>query len=154
MLNEVCLELNNFFCNDEDRIIGEFTVTNGALVPPVSMQSGQYYRIVGSVFNDGVHKAGDSEDVLKDEEEFHGAIWLMRVPSDVITLSAEIDAWVSKYGGADGVVNSPYSSESFGGYSYTKRSGYGGYSGGSESGPTWQSVFAKRLAPYRRIRTV
>lgn len=149
MLNEICMELRNFFCTKEDKIIGSFSIANGALVPLPSFLSGQYYRIVGSIFNDGVHR---SDDVLTDEPEFKGAVWLMRVPIAVIELAQEIEQWVTKYGGAEGVINSPYASESFGGYSYSKRAGSGGYEGSGGSDVTWQGVFAKRLNPYRRIR--
>lgn len=107
------------------------------------IQDNQYFRIVGSVFNDGVHQY-TSELELTDET-FTGAIWLMAIPKDVIDLATEISDWKEKY--AD-TVNSPFQSESFGGYSYSKASG--GSSSGS-SGPTWQSVFAKRLNEWRKI---
>lgn len=148
MLTELCATINNYFC--EERIIGDFTVTDGALVPPVEIQDGQYYRIVGSVFNDGVHKHG--EETLQDEAQFHGAVWLMRVPAGVVQLAQDIQDWMDKYGGVDSANMSPYSSESFGGYSYTKAQGFASTGGGMLN--TWQSVFASRLNPYRKIRAI
>lgn len=150
MLTEICAELRNYFCMKGDKIFGDFSVTNGAIVPSFNIQQGQYYRIVGSVFNDGVHKFGDAEDQLIDESEFHGAIWLMRVPQDIIQLANDIKEWQDKYGGIDSTNMSPFSSESFGGYSYTKSIGSNN-DGNGEQGDTWRSKFASRLSPYRRI---
>lgn len=145
MLTEICAEIKNYFCKAEDRIVGDFTIVSGSIVPSVDLAEGQYYRIVGSVFNDGVHQ---SSDVLQDEGEFHGAVWKMRVPQDVIALAEEIENWKTK--NAD-TIASPYVSESFGGYSYSKGSASDG-----TVGVSWknQSDFATRLKPYRRIRVI
>ena len=152
MLTEICAELKNYFCKEEDIIIGDFSIVGGAIVPSVNIAENQYYRIVGSVFNDGVHKYGDEADVLTDESEFHGAVWLMRVPSAVIQLAQDIQDWMNKYGVIDSENMSPYSSESFGGYSYSKAQGFAG-SGGAMLN-SWQAVFDGRLKPYRRIRVL
>ena len=53
MLTEICQELKNWF--DLERHFGVFTIENGELSLPFLMD-GQYYRICGSVFNDGVQK--------------------------------------------------------------------------------------------------
>lgn len=152
MLTEICAELKNYFSMKDDKIFGDFTISDGEIAPSFDIQDGQYYRIVGSVFNDGVHRYGDETDALVDEDEFHGAIWRMRVPQAVIDLDADISAWVAAYGGVTSQNMSPYTSESFGGYSYSK--GYGSRGDGSSGGGalTWQDMFAARLAPYRRIR--
>ena len=147
MLTQICAEIKNYFSSNGDRIIGDFEIISGNIVPPVSIQDGQYYRIVGSVFNDGVHQFGEASDILKDEPQFHGAVWLMRVPQDLIDLANEIDAWQNK--NADALA-SPYQSESFGGYSYTKATGTGSQ-GGAYS---WKDAFASRLNRYRKIRSV
>ena len=149
MLTLICHNIKNFFSPDSDRLFGLFSIRNGALVPPVKVQDGQYYRIVGSVFNDGVHR---SDDTLQDEDEFNGAVWLMRVPQEVIDLAAEMQDWVDKYGGADSPNMSPYSSESFGGYNYSKAQGYASAGGGMLNN-VW-SVYASRLNPYRKIRSI
>ena len=148
MLTQICAELHNYFSLNEDRYIGDFEIVSGNIVPPISIQDNQYYRIVGSVFNDGVHKYGDAHDILTDEGEFHGAVWLMRVPQDVINLATEIAEWQEKNGE---VLASPYQSESFGGYSYSKASGSSANGGGAYS---WQDAFASRLNLYRKIRAV
>ena len=74
----------------------------------------------------------------------------MAVPKEVILLATEIELWQAQYGGIDSQNMSPYQSESFGGYSYTKASGNSSDKTGS-SVPTWQSVFGARLRRYRKI---
>ena len=142
MLTELCQELRNWF--ERKKFFGTFTIENGQIVVPEgSLQDGQYFRIVGSMFNDGVHKY-DAEDELHDEI-FEGAIWSMGVPPAVVDLSERISEWVEKYGDS---VSSPYSSESFGGYSYSKATAG---QGSANSGPTWQSIFANELNRWRKI---
>lgn len=140
-LTELCQELRNWF--EREKYFGTFTIENGAIiVPDGSLQNGQFFRVIGSVFNDGVHKYG--EEALTDEA-FKGAIWAMAVPPAVIDLSERISEWETKYGDS---VSSPYTSESFGGYSYQKASAGQGNAG---SGPTWQSTFAGELNRWRKI---
>lgn len=150
MLSKICAEIKNYFTNEEDRHIGDFEIIGGQIVPSILIQDGQYYRIVGSIFNDGVHKYGDASDILKDEPKFHGAIWCMRVPKEILTIADEIAAW--ELANAN-VISSPYASESFAGYSYTLKTGND--TQGSE-GADWtaQKNFAKRLNPYRKLRSV
>lgn len=145
MLTQICAEIRNYFSKREDRFFGDFSVVDGKISPLLPMADGQYFRVVGSVFNDGVHR---SDDQLTDEGSFHGAIWLMRVPQEIIDLDAEITRWIEDY---SVLISSPYTSESFGGYSYTKKSGSGV---GGDDALAWQSVFANRLNAYRRIRVV
>lgn len=142
-LTELCQELRNWFVLD--KTFGEFTISEGEISLSDFLQEGQYYRIVGSVFNDGVHKYGESD--LVDEQPFEGAIWAMGIPKSVLDLLDDINEWQDKYGET---VNSPYSSESFGGYSYTKASGSSG-SGSTGSGVNYRAVFADRLNRWRKI---
>ena len=142
MLSELCKELNNWF--DKKRYFGEFTISNNEITGDFELQENQYFRIVGSVFNDGVY-IYDSSLVLTDET-FTGAIWAMTVPPSVIDLSERISAWVTQYGE---MVSAPYQSESFGGYSYTKASGA---NSGQGNTPTWQSCFAGELNNWRKTR--
>ena len=146
MLTELCQELKNWF--DIERHFDTFVIENGGLSVPF-LQEGQYFRIVGSVFNDGVYQYPATE--LKDET-FDGAVWAMAVPPAVAELSEEIDAWQAKYGGADSAAMSPFTSESFGGYSYSKGGGSSASGNGSGGAGTWQSAFAGRLNLWRKIR--
>lgn len=136
MLEEVLRHLNNWFLVPDGIHAGAFTVRDGRLTLPF-LQNGQYFRVVGSVFNDGLHQypAKDMAD-----EAFDGAVWALAVPKAVITLADEIAAWDAK-NGAPG----PYTSESFGGYSYSKATNASGVAVG------WQDVFKSRLNDWRRI---
>lgn len=141
MIDEICQECKNWFVTDGDKHFGTFTISDGHIAPSNFLQKGQYYRVIGSVFNDGVHRYGDDTDKLI-AETFKGAVWAMRVPYAVVQLAAEIQNWTDKY--AD-TLASPYTSESFAGYSYSKATSA---SGGSV---TWQDNFRSRLNKWRKI---
>lgn len=150
MLTEICNYLKNWFSNDDERHIGYIRISDGVFYcnnTKIQIAEGQYFRIIGSLLSDGVYKYGTDE---LGDEGFTGAVWLMRVPADVISLAAEINAWMAKYGGVDSEANSPFNSESFGGYSYSKSTGGNGADGVSTS-PAWVAVYGARLARYRRI---
>ena len=136
MLEEVLREVNNWFLVPDSIHAGEFTVQNGRLTLPF-LQEGQYFRVVGSVFNDGLHKY-PAKDMTG--ETFDGAVWALAVPKAVIALADEIAAWQEKNGEAG-----PYTSESFGGYSYSKATNSSGVAVG------WKDVFKSRLNTWRRI---
>lgn len=154
MISEICAELRNYFLRDyinpEHYIhYGSFVIANGEMQSLPFLKNGQFYRIVGSTFNDGVHKYGAIPRALPEDyetltdEEFEGAIWEMFVPNEVVNLSEEIQDWISK--NAD-TINSPYQSESFGGYSYTKAIASTG-----ELSTDWQNHFAGKLNRWRRL---
>ena len=139
MLTELCGVLRNWF--ETDRISGTYTVENGSITLPF-LQNGQFFRVVGSVFNDGVHQY---PDYAMADETFDGSIWPMSVPPALLCLGEEIKAWQKKNGD---IAASPYTSESFGGYSYSKTTS------GSATGAgmvTWRSVFKSRLNQWRKI---
>lgn len=147
MLNEICLYLKNWFTVNDDHVElpsweGVFTIEDGTINLP--LLNGQYFRIQDSILNNGVYKYPAT--TLKDET-FTGKISAMAVPAEVESIADEIAAWCEKYGGADSTANSPFNSESFGGYSYSKAAG-----GSSEStAPGWWAVFGGRLARWRKL---
>lgn len=200
-LTDICEELNNWFDTKEDgtkdRYFGTFTVSNGAVdFTDIEVKPGQYFRIIGSLYNDGVWQVpfpqaeepveeepttttpttdntddtqntdsesdtGDTEpaetttpvEEEPEEEEpvlidevFDGAIWLMRVPSQVMKLLDKINVWNDKYGP---VVETPYNSETFGGYSY-----YKGYKNTASSITSWTGQFAGQLKKYRKLKNI
>ena len=130
-VGEMCASLRNYFALDP--ISGEFTIKDSDITVP-GLVRGQYFRIDGSVFNDGVHRYGEIS--MNGDETFTGTITPMAVPPAFEAVAAEVEEWKQK--NAE-VINSPYQSESFGGYSYTK---------GTAS---WQGVFAKRLNRWRKL---
>lgn len=139
MLETVLQNLNNWFLVPDGVHAGEFTVQGGQLTLPF-LQTGQYFRVVGSVFNDGLHQYPVAD--LTDET-FTGSVWALAVPKAVIKLAEEIDAWQTKNGDPG-----PFTSESFGGYSYSKATNASGMAVG------WQDVFKSRLNDWRRIRGI
>jgi hypothetical protein len=143
MLNELCMELKNYFDKAQPKIFGEIVIRDSKIQNVEFLRAikpNQYFRIAGSVLNDGVYRY--DEELLLEDETFKGSVWLMAVPKAVIELANDIEKWVNDYSN----VNSPYQSESFGGYSYSKASGTNG------GAITWQDAFSKRLNMYRRIR--
>lgn len=132
MIDEICASLHNYFA--VDIVPGEYTVNDGEITLPF-LAAGQFFRVVGSVFCDGVYRCGDK---LPADETFDGAIWALAIPPAFEAVAAEIEEWKQK--NAE-VINSPYQSESFGGYSYTK---------GSDSA-SWHGAFASRLNRWRKI---
>ena len=137
MLTEVCAEIRNYFVKDIHN--GTFEIVGGKITPLDFIQKKQYFRIVGSVYNDGVYKYTDKLELT--DEKFIGSVWAMAVPPSVVALAEEI----KKYNESDEAKPSAYTSESFGGYSYSKATDSNGVP------LTWQKVFANRLNKYRRI---
>jgi hypothetical protein len=139
-LSELCAEVRNYFIKSTSDIHnGKFTIEGGKIAPLDFLQKNQYFRIVGSVFNDGVYK--NDEELNLTDEVFEGAVWSMSLPPDFIDLCTEIE----EYKKSDMAKPSPYTSESFGGYSYSKATDSNGVP------LDWKKVFASRLNRYRRI---
>ena len=135
-LTNLCAELRNYF--ETEKRFGTFTISGGSISPSDFLQDGQYFRIVGSVFNDGVHR--HPAHGLTDET-FDGAVWAMAVPPAVIELLQKIQEFEAA------TANSPttYISESFGGYSYTKATDANGLPVG------WKTVFKNEWHKWRKL---
>ena len=137
MLESVLAYLNNWFISES--LNGTFRVEGGLLkseLPQGFLSEGQYFRVVGSVFNDGLHKAGDTD--LTDET-FTGTLYSLKIPPALVELTEQISEWCEKYLEHS---QTPYTSESFGGYSYSKA---------SDGESTWQGAFSKQLSRWRKI---
>lgn len=171
-IEALCAETHNY--HDEDRVIGDYTIENGIISLPF-LVDGQFFRIVGSKFNDGVYiyskeflvralatwedvlnnyenwgeyaknKWGDTMETELIDEEFHGGIWPMRMPRAFMILAKEIQ----EYNESSMAKPSPYVSESFGGYSYNVGIGASGSADNS-----WQKVFYSKLKRWRKTVNV
>lgn len=139
MLEQVLMNIRNWFPVKGGIHSGTFTIKDGGITLPF-LADGQYFRIIGSVFNDGLHQYPAAGLV---DEEFSGAIWALAIPPAVVDLADEISNWQAKNGEAS---TSPYQSESFGGYQYSKATD--AETGGAV---TWQSAFKKQLSAWRKI---
>ena len=132
MLETVLMYLNNWFVMG--RYDDTYTIEDGGITLPF-LQNGQYFRIAGSLFNDGVYQyPADLTD-----ETFDGSVWALAIPKALLSTVEEITAWTAKNGDSG-----PYTSESFGGYSYSKATNSKGMAVG------WRDVFAAQLAPWKK----
>ena len=143
MLETVLMYLNNWFA--VDRYDDTYTIEDGKLTLPF-LANGQYFRIVGSLLNDGVYKYADGAaldesgiEITLIDETFDGSVWALAIPKAMLSTVEEITAWTAKNG--DG---GPYTSESFGGYSYSKATNSKGLAVG------WRDVFAAQLSPWKK----
>lgn len=132
MLYEVLIHIRNLF--PREHYEGTWEIKDGSLELPIA--DGQYFLIEGSVFNDGVHKYPNSS---LSSETFSGTITALAIPQAVVDLSEEIEDYLAKNPAT------PFMSESFDGYSYSKAS--------SKSGgvATWQSIFKEKLDSWRKL---
>ena len=122
-----------------DRIeVRQFTIKDGSITPSDFLEEQDYFRIVGSKRNDGLYQYPSAE--LTDEE-FDGAVWVMRVPPALVTLAQEYKEELEKESGKPNA----YVSEAFGGYSYTKATN-------SKGVPlSWKRMFEDELHGWRII---
>ena len=136
MLTEILAYLRNYFVVETHEDTFEIV---GGVLPLGFLQKGQYFRIIGSVFNDGVYCC--TEDLKLTDEIFTGKIEALAIPPDLIKLADEITAYMA----SDDAKPSALASESFGGYSYTKATESSG------AAASWQTVFAARLRRWRKV---
>lgn len=140
MIEEVMRHCRNYFVPEgTEAVRGVYEIVDGVIDLPF-VKTGQYVFISGSSFSDGVHLYPCSG--LHDET-FQGYVTPLAVPKAFIDLCEEIQTWQEKYGTATCDNMSPFQSESFGGYSYSKKS--------DGSGNNWQGAFASRLKEWRKI---
>lgn len=165
VIEQMCAETHNYF--ETDKVSGIYKIKDGNIELPF-LEKYQFFRIVGSKWNDGIYvyssdfwilRASTWEEVRAEneswkdllsrrwselvehdlvDEEFGGEIWPMNIPRAFLNLSQEISAYIES--GADKV--SGYTSESFGGYSYSKASA------GSNA---WENAFASKLKRWRKL---
>jgi hypothetical protein len=136
MLEQVLRYLNNWFIVPGGVHEGTFTIEDGGIALPFLVE-GQYYRVLGSLFNDGLHQYGEND---LTGETFEGSIWALAVPHAVVTLADEMAEWETK--NAAGI----YQSESFGGYSYSLATGANG------GAVTVFDRYVDKLSPYKKMR--
>lgn len=144
MLTAVCRSCNNFFERAVEH--GTFVISGGVLPLDSPPLVGQYIYVQGSVLNDGIYLVEDNLVTLDGakDETFDGAIVYLAIPKEFIAIAEDAETFQEKVRVAGGGI---LESESFGGYSYKMITDASGNVG------TWQSAFASRLHPYRRMFT-
>lgn len=154
-ITEMCMECKNFFLRDgvKDIHSNVYTISGHVITPLDFIIPGQFFRVTGSVLNDGVYQNTAEGLASLQDETFEGNIWAMSVPPAFLKKCEEIDAWRKKYGTADSNNMSPYQSESIAGvYSYNKASGGGSAGSGESTINNWQSVYRSDLNKWRRLQ--
>ena len=152
MLTEVCDFVHNYF---EYAIhSGTFEISGGTIDLDSLVANGQRFRIIGSALNDGIYTYYTGGQIFNDDgnngitlasETFTGQVVAMAIPAAFLKVVNDIKEWQEKN---KAVLDSPYQSESFGGYSYTKASGSASNGGGMLG---WKDMFRSRLNAYRKI---
>ena len=134
MMQDIMRYVNNYFVSGQK--YGSFSICGNALSIP---DSGFVY-ISGSFYHDGVWSIcnGLLQDIPGDmpDESFTGTVYFLNPPADFLRLCEEISLYAEKN------PTGAWQSESFGAYSYNR---------GSSAGQGWQTAFAARLRPYRRM---
>lgn len=138
MLDEVMRHLRNYFIVPDGVHNGTYNIEGGEISLPF-LSAGQYFKIEGSVFNDGVYRYPASGLI---DEVFIGSVWALAVPKSFLQTVQDIETYVEKTGS----VPSVYQSESFAGYSYSRAVN-------TQTGQavTWKDVFRSRLNQWRKI---
>ena len=131
--------INNFFEDENGYHYGTWEIKDGLITLPFLLNN-QYFRIIGSVFNDGVYKYDANLELV--DETFDGTIVALKPPKAFIDLVTEITAYQYDFGSKV----TPYTSESFLNYSYTKASGTDG-----TGQITWMDAYKKRLNQWRKL---
>lgn len=146
VLTHICKQLNNWDFDHRANVLrGEFTIEDGTIVLP-NIIEGQYFRIIGSAIQDGVYRY---PAYGLTDETFRGSIWVMNVPPSVIDVAAEIeDAEAAGEASGAGVL-SPFASESFNGYSYSRGTNKDG-TPMTALDAAWASAWRK-LKPYKKL---
>lgn len=145
MLSRVCRYLKNYFVktttgNGDVTVADNKVFFNGS---EIEMNEGQYFALAGLNYVYGVYAYGDE----LEDSTFEGAVWIMQVPKDVLDVVERMAAWEEANGGVDSEAMSPFQSESFGGYSYSKASGGSGKVGSSVFD---NAEYASVLSPFKK----
>lgn len=133
MINKVCAEVRNYFVKSRHK--GDYVITDGGLNLPFLVE-GQFFRVEGSVLNDGIYCYPVNN---LQNEAFSGTIVAMAVPPAFLELVEKIKIFDTQN------AVSPFVSESWGGYSYSKATDSKGQIA------NWKTAFAKELNAWRKI---
>ena len=146
ILEQVLNHIHNWFVYDELDV--RCSIEGGSLPASVSIPDGAWYRIQGSLFNDGLHKHPATD---LNDETFDGTVTTCAIPKALLDIVDEICDWIEHNRTAMGKLqDSPYQSESFDGYSYSIRGDLTAQNG-SDGLTGWQAAFASRLNPWRKV---
>lgn len=145
LIEQVMLHLHNRF--DAGSHKAKVKAEGGSASGLGSVPDGAWYWVDGTTFNDGLHRQGVSDWT---DEEAACTVTVCAVPKALLCVVSDIAEWREANRAASlKAAASPYTSESFDGYSYSLRGDLAGSDGSSLS--DWQAQFASRLNPWRKI---
>ena len=150
LMTEICSNIKNYFApaskKDDLSYIhhGDYTIKDGTVSGTDFLLPKQFFRITGSLLNDGVYR--NTPDDLKslEDEIFRGAVWEMAVPKSFIELCGDIQKFNDKVNELC-LNDKGFASESFGGYSYSLSSSAPAYM------QSWEKRIISHLNSYRRL---
>ena len=85
MLEQILMHLNNWFLVPDGVREDTYTIEDGSIVLPFLIE-GQYFRVIGSVFNDGLHQYPSLDMIRSDTSQLYlrGApppeLWIKKLP--------------------------------------------------------------------------
>lgn len=145
-ITHMCGLLRNYFTDREHIFYNTYTIHDNILNTEF-LQKDQYFRITGSVFNNGVYCNNPDDLKRLRDETFTGAIWAMAVPADFIEFCTDAERFKAKIAELSANFEG-YTSESWGGYTYTIPT----------SAPAfiqeWQYRIKQGMNMYRRLREI
>ena len=150
ILEQVLNHIHNWFVYDEI-FVDDCAVEGGSLPASVSIPNGAWYRVQGSLFNDGLHQH-PADDLV--DETFSGTVTICAIPRVLLSIVDEIADYIDAMNESDASVRgAKFQSESFDGYTYTiKGDSRANSASGGVSGLTgWQAAFRTDLNPWRKM---
>lgn len=143
MIAEMMTACKNHFVRSKDRETYQFVADGIVGSFSETYVVGQYIWVRESILNDGVYKLTavsttklTVDATLKPENtEEMTTVYGLAVPTDFIQLATDIDTWLTNNGRKEGLA-----SESIDSYSVS-----------FANDGSWQSAFAKSLAPYKQV---
>ncbi|MBQ0054676.1 MAG: hypothetical protein KBS54_00810 [Synergistaceae bacterium] len=158
MLEEIMRHVKNMFIfpqSNQANTPVHLSIESGVCVSHIGideLQSGSFVYIEGSHKNDGVRRIWFTPEELEEhqeddallvepleDEEFDSYVVMLKPPKAFLNLAREIKAF------SETNKDSAYTSESFGGYSYSRATNKAGNLAG------WQDVFKARLNTWRKM---
>lgn len=148
-LEDILYHIHNWFVRGT-MPVRACSISEGSLPASVTshLLDGQWYRIRGSILNDGLHQHPDTS--LSDEV-FDGWIDSLAIPKALMNVAERIQEYIDLTRDArETALSAKYASESFDGYSrsirtdLTSQGGSGGLTG-------WKAEFVADLNPWRKM---
>lgn len=142
-MEDILSYINNYFAVTKEE--GTFKIEDNSIKIKGNYLQGQYIKLEGSFFNDGIYRVESLVDktitlIGANNEEFKGVIYSLAIPKDLISIAKKLEELKEKN------TNGIYESESFGEYSYTLAK--------NSKGEIYSNIdsFKNELKKYRKMK--